>query len=103
MVNVKIRVWDKRLNEMIYNPQDASDYLIADRYEIMQYIGFKDRNNKDIYGGDIIKYSKLCQIIWMEDNKRWEAKNLDGVISFTECEIIGNIYEDAEFLRMGNL
>lgn len=99
MGDTKIRVWDKQQKEMIYNPQKATDFLVFDRYEIMQHIGFQDKNSKEIYGGDIIKYSKLCQIVWNESSKRWEARNLDGIISFPECEIVGNVYENPELLN----
>jgi|LakMenEpi03Aug12_release.lakeMendotaPanAssembly.Ray.scaffolds.fasta_scaffold913868_3 uncharacterized phage protein (TIGR01671 family) len=92
-----------------------SGWDIQGEYEsipIMQFTGLQDKNGKDIYEGDIVryynKYSKLFythQVMW--DNK-WPAfglfeqgnewcKEIDWV-KISEIEVIGNIYENPELL-----
>jgi uncharacterized phage protein (TIGR01671 family) len=83
---------------------------------VMQFTGLTDKNGKEIYEGDILKYVRLTNklkeakdilfVEWctwsyalfkMRNNERSYFTILDKIISI-KCEIIGNIYENPELL-----
>lgn len=119
----KFRVWNKDDNKMIdwksiYN---ANSFLNLgcqgifidelDRHIFMQCIERKDKNDKLIFEGDIVKTSRgIGKIEWMSDNCSFVLKLIephkyhyfeyfeidDG--EFEDVEVIGNIYENIELL-----
>ncbi|UYL93952.1 YopX family protein [Geobacillus phage vB_GthS_PK3.5] len=81
-MQIKIRAWDKDSETMIYGvgitpesdgdipyqiPVNAHDFDQFDYYPnsiIMLYTGFKDKNGKEIYADDIIRYEYLEDSCW---------------------------------------
>ena len=72
--------------------------------ELMQYTGLKDKNNKEIYEGDIIflRGSKY-KVIFKTEGARFVLRNDEFELEITfinnnneRMEIIGNIYENPE-------
>ena len=129
---IKFRVWDKYEKQMYpissidydifsqeiriiaighkngmctsYNKNHNSEKCDITALELMQYTGLHDKNGKEIYEGDIVKYENMIgKIIFfngsfilsdLEETEEWEL----GIIN-EEIEIIGNVFEKGILLN----
>ena len=80
----------------------------VDEIELMQSTGLKDKNGKEIFEGDIVKmakdvYSKptYYEVVRHRGGAyRLESKQhgCELWLRHTDCEVVGNIYENKELL-----
>lgn len=70
-----------------------------------QYTGLKDKNEKEIYEGDIIQYDvdEVFTIVWNNDYACFDFEPRDGDDTIADllvsgCEVIGNIFENPELI-----
>lgn len=79
----------------LYRCYGDSDFVL------MQFTGLKDKNGKEIYEKDILKH----EAHWSDGSEQSIADMVspffcgDWSIEPTDCEVIGNIYENPELLK----
>ena len=99
------------LEDELYCIGDGITYMVlAEDLVLMQSTGLKDKNGKEIFEGDIVKmakdvYSKLTHYEVVRHRGgayRLESKQhgCELWLRHTDCEIVGNIYENPELLEV---
>lgn len=114
MREIKFRAWDKENKQLYTNAQCAPRIFLgdSDKFEIMQYTGLKDKNDKEIYEGDIVSFA-LPDNQWSDGQEVkfnrgsfvtpcggvFSLGFLKGFESLKLLKVIGNIYENPELVK----
>ena len=127
MREIKFRVWDTENKEMLrvqeldfedtfyggrlsIRTEQYNDYFDIEDMILMQYTGLHDKNEKEIYEGDIVKSffvdtdeagNEIYKYYIMEV-KYDEILCSYKIDKFMNLEVIGNIYENKELLNETN-
>ncbi len=112
---IKFRIWDKKKKYFWfpkYNGETIFKEVFNDDDSIpLQFIGLKDKNNKEIYEGDIINLTgpdyNFNYVIIFQDGAFRIAESLSYDIGWrlipAGCckfgKVIGNIFENPELLK----
>ena len=139
MRDIKFRAWDgkKMLHNVGVHPfiiqalwrdkdnqmkeSDDGAYLISPefiQYKLMQYTGLKDKNGKEIYEGDVLRFTgeypmgldswmgrrfweRTGYVYYDDEESRFTCTKMGDQVSPSywiacEKEVIGNIYENPE-------
>ena len=114
MREIKFRAWDgARITDenavIIYCDGSTAVFdrfgdVVNKQLVLLQFTGLHDKNGKEIYEGDILKW----------DEKKWGCPYLEvcewnyGLLNMRfndwkdHCEVVGNIYENPELLETTN-
>ena len=118
----KFRAWIKNDKEMIDVDEihfdngkldfigDAITFMrTVDEIELMQSTGLFDKNNKEIFEGDIVLVLGSLYTVFYDNEKgsyrlkphddRWNVDYMSNFSHGGNFEIIGNIYENPELLE----
>ena len=121
MENVKTMDFTDKTIRCLKKNEFINAYLLRrvsfDDVELMQYTGVKDKNDKEIYEGDIIKYKfpydkrikHISPVKFLETEASFGIKDRYGneiplytISANNYFEVIGNIYENKNLLEENN-
>lgn len=128
-MKLKFRAWLKEeyrmtdvreitfFNDEVQMISGVEDFYAYEEFELMQSTGLRDKNGREIYEGDIVKYkygvNTFTEVVtYDKDFAGFGLVDDDGYgstvftfgelaedVDFSSLEVAGNIYENPELLK----
>jgi uncharacterized phage protein (TIGR01671 family) len=122
MRQIKFRAWDIEGFMLEVNSIDFKRKTISgirsdthgwtdnfDAFVLMQFTGLLDKNGKEVYAGDVVRYTyastppevRVGPVEWSDEYLGWRfAELLIEPTPQKTMEVIGNIHENPELLKV---
>ena len=120
MREIKVRAYDPIEKEFHYGADKFKEGISSNRHrldkffrlimgnylntsEYQQYVGLEDKNGKEIYEGDILRYDNHKCFVFYEDGQ-YHIKRNGTLVLFKRqidalgLEVVGNIFENKELV-----
>jgi uncharacterized phage protein (TIGR01671 family) len=130
MREIKFRAYDKKYKDFseepffrlliakdgqVYNTEEDHWYKPEERYVIQFYTGLKDKQDNEVYDGDLLRDDEAhYRVFWNYEAAAWDLERLEdgsNMIGFDcytrsivadiigDSKLIGNIYENPNLIE----